>query len=579
MASCLGISVGKNLIKYAKMSKDKASNSFKIEAYGVKFYDILSQTIQEIIQETKSSDSAISVAITSDDYDKTEVYKNLKAKDREAFLQSEFEDLCAKKGKSASSLDAVFLLTDSPESMDQYKVLCAEASKVELSNLWQALSTTKFEGITAIGSTITNLLQDKGAGQNCLIVNIEDNTKLTIIKNGSPYEIINIPIGMDEVISSLAEKYNSYAKAYEACKGVDAYADVDVLGADSDGQSVREILMPTLYELKQRIMIELQPYYGEFGDVYITGTGIIVNNIDLYLSEAFPGKRVEMLVPFFVNKERNSLKDVLEVNSALAASTICLNGIKKEEDFLASGSLLKKEVSKKNASPKVLLAKFNEKINEINQKTLKAKKTGKKKKKNIQVDGGVESLGQLGGSGEYAPSFEEEVEYYDPIAEWLTRLAIALFAAWVVYTAFAHVLESSILSKTQEVNNNIAKTEQAIKYVQDDKKTIDIQARAYDDKKSKLQQIIQTVRLRREATYQVPNFLSQLMFIIPTDVKVTAITVGDNNAIRVEAESPKYAQLGYFVSRLKLAGIIKDVDMEVKEMSSDIKIIVKGVLP
>ena len=63
MASCLGISVGKNLIKYAKMSKDKSTNSFKIEAYGVKFYDILSQTIQEIIQETKSSDSAISVVI------------------------------------------------------------------------------------------------------------------------------------------------------------------------------------------------------------------------------------------------------------------------------------------------------------------------------------------------------------------------------------------------------------------------------------------------------------------------------------------------------------------------------------
>ena len=69
------------------------------------------------------------------------------------------------------------------------------------------------------------------------------------------------------------------------------------------------------------------------------------------------------------------------------------------------------------------------------------------------------------------------------------------------------------------------------------------------------------------------------MFIIPTDVKVTSITVGDNNAIKLTAESPKYAQLGYFVSRLKLAGIIKNVDMEVTEMSSDIKIIVKGELP
>ena len=58
MASCLGISVGKNLIKYAKMSKDKATDSYRIEAYGVKFYDVLSQTISEIIQETKSSKQA-----------------------------------------------------------------------------------------------------------------------------------------------------------------------------------------------------------------------------------------------------------------------------------------------------------------------------------------------------------------------------------------------------------------------------------------------------------------------------------------------------------------------------------------
>ena len=580
MASCLGISVGKNLIKYAKMSKDKATDSYRIEAYGVKFYDVLSQTISEIIQETKSSDCSISVAVTSEDYDKTEVFKSSKPKDREAFLQSEFEDICAKKGKSASSLDTITILSDHPESSDQYKAIYCEASKVELSNLWQALSTQKFDGITAIGPTIINLIKDKGVGQNSLIINIEDSTKLTIVKNGQVFELINIPIGMDEVISSLAEKYNSYARAYEACKGIDAYADIDILEEDtSEGQTVRDILMPTLYELKQRIMLELQPYLNDFADIYVTGTGIIVNNIDLYIAEAFPGKRVEILIPYFVNKERNSLKDVLEVNSALAASAICLNGVPKEEDFLASGGLLKKEVIKKNTNFKVIFAKINEKVQEINKKTLKVKKGSKKKKRNIQIDGGMENLGELGGSGEFAPAFEEEVEYYDPMAEWLIRVAIALFAAWLVYTGFAHMLESSIRKKTAEINENIAKTQQAILYVQEDKTQIDLQTDAYDAKRVKLQNIIQTIRLRREATYQVPNFMSQLMFIIPTDVKVTSITVGDGDAIKLTAESPKYAQLGYFVSRLKLAGIIKDVEMEVTEMSSDIKINVKGVLP
>ena len=69
------------------------------------------------------------------------------------------------------------------------------------------------------------------------------------------------------------------------------------------------------------------------------------------------------------------------------------------------------------------------------------------------------------------------------------------------------------------------------------------------------------------------------MFIIPIDVKVSAISIGTNDTVVLQAESGRYAQLGYFVSRLKLAGILKEVDMEVKDMSSSIQIKVSGVLP
>jgi hypothetical protein len=59
---------------------------------------------------------------------------------------------------------------------------------------------------------------------------------------------------------------------------------------------------------------------------------------------------------YFVNKERNSLKDVLEVNSALAAANYCLDGIDKEQDFLASGNYLKKEARSKKLAPKEIFA-------------------------------------------------------------------------------------------------------------------------------------------------------------------------------------------------------------------------------
>lgn len=578
MPSCLGISVGKNLIKYAKMSKEKNSNQMSIEAYGVKFYDILSQTLSEVIQETKSSEATVCVSLSSEEYENVEVFKSMKPKDRDALLTSEFESICASKNANASALDMRYILAEDPENPSQYKAICMAVSKIELTNLWQALSSTKFESISAIGPTIVNTLKDKGAGQNSIIVNIEDDTKVTIIKNGGISEMIAIPVGMDEVIAKLADKFNSYARAYEACKGVDAYANSD-LSLDYEMQSIRDVLMPTLYDLKQRLIISLQPYLDSVQDVYITGTGIIINNIDLYLQEAFPGKHCEILIPYFVNKERNNIKDVLEVNSALAVATYGLNGINKEQDFLASGTYLRGEAKKKKMDPKEIVGNVKNFFEEMNRKTLRPVKS-KKRKNAVTFEDEVENLQQLGGSGEYsAPAFEEEIEYYDPISEWLTRAAVSLFVAWLAYTGFSGYVEGRIDDKRMTVESNIARTESEIGNVNEDRNTIQIKADEYKGKTVKLQRIIDSIRLQQERTFDVPNFLSQLMFIIPTDVKVTSVQIGTDDTVVLEAESGKYAQLGYFVSRLKLAGVLKDVEMEVINMSSTIQIKVNGVLP
>ena len=327
-------------------------------------------------------------------------------------------------------------------------------------------------------------------------------------------------------------------------------------------------------------MMATEDYLKDIQEVYITGTGIIVNNIDLYLAEAFPGKHVEILVPYFVNKERNSLKDVLEVNSALAAANYCLDGIDKEQDFLASGNYLKKEARSKKLAPKEIFTSLTSKVNEINKKTLKVRKT-KKKKKKIEFDNEVENLGQLGGSGEYAaPAFEEdEVEYYDPMAEWFTRLAISLFVGFIAYTSIAMFVESNLDGKLLNINKNLVTTEEEIKKADNDTTLIAKKAEEYKDKTAKLQKIIDAIRLKKANSYDVPNFMSQLMFIIPAEVNVSSIQIGTDDTVILEASSGRYAQLGYFVSRLKLAGVLKEVEMNVVDMSSDIKIKIRGVLP
>ena len=66
MQNCLGIYIENNLIKYAKVSKDK--NNYKVEAFGVKFYDKLNDTIKKIVEETYSFNTPITINLANEKY-------------------------------------------------------------------------------------------------------------------------------------------------------------------------------------------------------------------------------------------------------------------------------------------------------------------------------------------------------------------------------------------------------------------------------------------------------------------------------------------------------------------------------
>ena len=59
MSTCLGLYIEENIIKYAKVSKDK--DQIKVESFGVKFYDNLDKVIQQIVEETYSYKTPISI--------------------------------------------------------------------------------------------------------------------------------------------------------------------------------------------------------------------------------------------------------------------------------------------------------------------------------------------------------------------------------------------------------------------------------------------------------------------------------------------------------------------------------------
>ena len=49
MSSCLGLYINENIIKYAKVSKDK--DNIKVESFGVNFYEKLEEGIKQVIDE------------------------------------------------------------------------------------------------------------------------------------------------------------------------------------------------------------------------------------------------------------------------------------------------------------------------------------------------------------------------------------------------------------------------------------------------------------------------------------------------------------------------------------------------
>ena len=79
MPSYLGLYIEDNLIKYAKVSKEK--EKIKIDSFGVKFYSNISQAIKQIVEETYSYKTPISVNLTEETYQYFSMFSLLNKKD------------------------------------------------------------------------------------------------------------------------------------------------------------------------------------------------------------------------------------------------------------------------------------------------------------------------------------------------------------------------------------------------------------------------------------------------------------------------------------------------------------------
>ena len=605
MPSCLGFYTDKNMIKYAKVNRDKTSGMYMLEAYGVKFYDNIITTIDEIAQEVGMEQCTVSLTMMNEGYHAVEVFSGLKSKDRDDLVRSEFDTFCEQKGLVSTALELRYQLVHNTGNIDKYVALCSYVSKGELAN-----SNTNFEGfkissIAPLGLSVGNLFNNKGIDEEAAIINIENKTTITILLRNEIQDVIEIPLGMEDILDKLAEKYNSYAKAYEACKKISVYID-DVTALDEESRDILDVVLPVLYDIRQRADEIIAPYKRLIKTVYISGSAVTINNVDLYFQENFPSMRVENVKPFFLSQQDKATQnEIIEVNSAIAIALNGLGMVDPDIDFSGAAKKvmranpLKDVFEKVNLKAKItdIKASFKEFGENIKSKALTPKRArggigtqspiqqaldkikgllGKGGKGKVRVAFDAEVRGQ----GDYSGIDSGEVTESSPIDTWLVRLFVACLSVFLIYFVLAAYTTHALETKLAESDKVIATVESNIKRAEADADYIKNKTAEYSSKIAKLEEVMEVIATeKRKSSFDIPNFMSQVMFVIPQGVSITNIVINDMGEVEIYAVSSQYAQLGYFVSRLKLEKILLNVNMTVLEMEQNIKIKGGGVLP
>ena len=537
MSSCLGLYIETNLIKYAKVTKER--EALKIESFGIKFYEKIGEAIDQIVSETFSYNIPISVNLSDEAYNYFYMFSLLNKNDLKKAIDTEYETYCYEKKINKNVFETRYALSNDINDKDKIKVIHVSTNKSTINKITQKFNEYKISTITPIGTAITNLITVKPK-ENAIIINIEEKTTVTSIVNQKVYDVQKFEEGSEEILNSIASKENSYSKAYEICRNSTIYT-LEGKELQDDNNEYLEYIMPVLY----KIVTKLQEYISDstikYEKIYITGDVSVVNNIDLYFQEFFTTEKCEILKPYFISDNiKINVKDYIEVNSSIAIAMQGLGyGIKnmnfKKKSFMDElPDWLKIDVS-----------------------------LGKKEKKNTNLNFSLS--GKL-----------------DSTEKWLLRSSAGILIFILLYSGFSIYLNNKITEKIAEAEEVSSYTDLQIAAVNKDINITKEKANKYQEMKDNLTNINDKIQENMSLKFSIPNLLISIMDIIPQNVQITEIENTGNNDkhIVIRAQSEYYDELGYFKAKIKEDGILKNVVSTQGEKQGEfVKIVIEGDLP
>lgn len=539
MSSCLGLYIEEHLIKYAKVSKDH--DNIKVESFGVKFYEKIGDAISQIIEETYSQKTPISINMSEEMYNYYEMFALLTKNDLQKAIKTEFESYCTDKGYNPNVFETRYAVVDNQLDKDKIKIIHVAENKIELNKRIQQVDGYRLVNVSPISMSIPNLLQ-LNEKESFMVVNIEEKTTITTVIKNKIYDIDILEEGSTDFLTKINLKENSYLKSYEICKNTTIYT--------SEGRELQEAeinyledIMPTLYSIVGYIRKKVNSTADKIEKVYITGTAALINNIDLYFQEYLPELNCEILRPYFVNNLRDvSIKDYIEVNSAISIALMGLGeGI--------TGMNFKKQ-------------SFADKIPSWLKVEVNPGKT-KKEQKNI---GGFFTwdLGQK----------------LDKTEKSLVRISVALFLFVSIYSGFSCLLNSQMEEKKKEAEDSITQTNKQITLAKNDNEKIKSKTNEYTNMIKNLEEANDRITDRNKTRNAIPNLLNQIMSIIPESVQLTSIENTNGTHIEINAQSNKYEQLGYLKAKIKTDVILTNVISTAGQKDNNVVTVkIEGDLP
>lgn len=553
MQYCLGISIDDKFIKYAKVQKE--DNTFKVESYGINSYNNmdLNKRIAQIIQETDSSKIPISTDIQNEKYYFFNFFgvKN-KTYAKEA-IQTEFESFCTDNHINKNTIEGRYIYTKNIDMPDQNKAIYIYANKGEMEERLNLFKGAKVVSATPDAIAIPNIVNIE-PNKNIMIVDISDNTKITTLINKNIYNVDILSEGLKEAFDTINLKENSTLKTYEVLKNTTIYTmDMDTTSNKKNDEYLQHIV-PELYKVAQEVL-NITKNYKKIDQIYLTGYATVINNIELYFQEYFKNSKVEILKPFFIEKnDRVNVKDYIEVNQAIAlalqgmgygARTINFSTDKKADEIKSMLSMNMTDI-----------------INSF--KVQKADNGKEKNKPKLNVD-----LGFLKNKSKN-------------LDKSMTNAFISLLLITILYCAGSIWVSKQILSETDKVKDDVSYTQEQIAKATNDDSKINTKTNDYKRYKSNLENTSNVIETKRSRKNQITTLLNKIVYTIPKEVQLTEIKneeKGGKQHIYISAQSKKYEQLAYFKAKLKNANILDNVTSNEGTKSGDaVTTIIEGDL-